>query len=283
MDFIGIGIFASLSLSLATWIGLEMRASGIAYRFIKNLQAQDPFYVSPRWVNIDFHWSNVGEKEQKWRRCILFIGHKRLAIYPYPPKADSTPIFDIDPQDLRGFWRPLPYHDNRNELWIHADSLHHWQILKLRTYRNVMYDIVRALKEISSEEQVKAYRRQRPYPHKGPSVVLPAKQSLTGEWEVFNAVELYLMPLHLVILKDGIVQRVLDVAAVQNIAALKRLEGGEPSGILRFSHDGEIFAFASNDYEDWAKMIAEAAKRSLEEPVMQKTKSKTGDWDDVDG
>lgn len=282
MDFIGIGIFAGLSLFLAAWIALQVRAAGAAHRFIQNLQAQDPFYVSPRWVDIDFQWGKAGETVQKWQRCILFVGHKRLAIYPYPPKPDSAPILNIEPQELRGFWRPLAYHDKRNELWLHADFVQHWQILKLRAYRSVMYDIVRALKEISSPEQVKAYRRQRPYLHQGPSPVLPAKQSLTGEWELFNPVELYLMPLHLVILKEGIVQRVLDIAAVQSIAALKRMEGGEPVGVLRFSHDGEIFAFATNDYETWANTIAEAAKRSLEEPVMQKAKNKTGDWDDID-
>jgi hypothetical protein len=282
MEFIGIGVVGAITASLAGWIAYQVREAGKAYRFIKNLEAQNPYYVSPRWVDIDFQWGMAGEKPDKWQKCILFIGHKRLAIYPYPPKPDSQPLVSIDPQELRGFWRPLAYHDERNEVWIHAESLQHWGILKLKSWRSVMTDIIRALKEVHSPEQVKAYRRRRPYPHKDPAPALPAKQGLTGEWELFNPIELYLMPLHLVIMKQGEIQRVLHVEAIQNIAALKRMEGGEPVGIVRFSHDGENFAFATNDYETWASAIAEAAKRSLEEPVMQKQKSKNDDWDDVD-
>lgn len=282
MDVIVIALFAGLGLSVTGWITLQVREAGKAYRFVKDLQAQNPFYVSPRWVDIEFQWGRAGETVKKWQRCILFIGHKRLAIYAYPPKVDASPIVSIEPQELRGFWRPLAYHDARNEVWIHAESLQHWHLLKLRAWRAVMTEVIRALKEVSSIEQVKAYRRRRPYPHQGPASVLPAKQSLTGEWELFNPVELYLMPLHLVIMKEGVIQRVLDVEAIQEIAALKRMEGGEPVGIVRFKHDGEAFAFASNDYEDWASTIAEAAKRSLEEPVMQKQKSKEDDWEDVD-
>jgi hypothetical protein len=282
MEFIGIGIVGGITASLAGWIAYQIRQATIAYRFIQGLEAQKPFYLSPRWIDLQFQAGILSESSSKWQRLILFIGHKRLAIYPYPPKPDSQPLLSIDPQELRGFWRPEAYHDGINEVWIHAESLQHWRLVKIRSNRYVMPDIIRALKELSSPEQVKAYRRRRPYPYLGPNPALPARQGLTGEWELFNPVELYLMPLHLVIMKEGIIQRVLHMEAIQNIAALKRMEGGEPVGIVRFSHDGENFAFATNEYETWASTIAEAAKRSLEEPVMQKQKSKEGDWDDVD-
>jgi hypothetical protein len=281
VEFIGIGVVGGITVSLAGWIAYHVRRLDMAHSFIKDLEVQNPYYISPS-TGIEFQWGMAGEAVPKWQKALLFIGHKRLAIYPYPPKPDSQPLVSIDPQELRGFWRPSIYQDGRNEVWIHVESLQHWGILKIRTWKPVMQDIIRALKEVHSPEQVKAYRRSRPYPHLGPSPVLPAKQSLTGEWELFNAVELYLMPLHVVILKEGIIQRVLHIEAVQNIAALKRMEGGEPVGIVRFVHDEEHFAFATNDYEAWASAIAEAAKRSLEEPVMQKQKSKEDDWDDVD-
>jgi hypothetical protein len=282
VEFIGIGVVGGITASLAGWIAYQLRQARKADRFIMELRAQDPFYVGSEWSRIDFQWGVAGEVVPKWQKCILFIGHKRLAIYPYPPKLDSQPIVSIDTQELRGFWRPMVYQDGKNEVWIHAESVQHWGILKIRAWKEVMQAIIRAMKAVSTEQQVKAYRRSRPYPHLGPSPVLPAKQSLTGEWELFNAVDLYLMPLHLVILKEGIIQRVLHIKAIQNIAALKRMEGGEPVGIVRFVHDEENFAFATNDYEAWASAIAEAAKRSLEEPVMQKQKSKGDDWDDVD-
>jgi hypothetical protein len=282
MEFIGIYVVIGITLLLAAFIAVQLRQVNQIQNFLKNLEIQNPYYLSPYWADIEYQWGMAGETIPKWQRGIVFIGHKRLSIYPYPPKADSQPIVSIDPQELRGFWRPDAYHDGRNDVWIHAESLEHWGILKLRTWRGIMADIIRALKEVHSPEQVKAYRRRRPYLHKDPALVLPAKQSLTGEWELFKPVEIYLMPLHLVIMKAGIIQRVLHIEAIQDIAALKRMEGGEPTGVIRFSHDGETFAFATNEYETWAKSIAEAAKRSLEEPVMQKQKSKDDEWEDVD-
>ena len=42
----------------------------------------------------------------------------------------------------------------------------------------------------------------------------------------------------------------------------------------------ESLAFAMNDYEVWAADLAEAAKRTLEEPVMRKGKGKDDDEDE---
>jgi hypothetical protein len=282
MEFIGIWVVGGLTATLAAWITYQVRQLDKVHHFVQTLKVQNPYYVSENGASVDFQWGVAGEYVPEWQKAILFIGHKRIAIYPYPPKEDSQPLVSIDTQELRGFWRPTIYHEKKNEVWIHAESMQHWRILKLKAWKSDMQAVIRGLKEVHSPEQVKAYRRSRPYPHLGPAPVLPAKQSLTGEWELFNAIELYLMPLHLVILKEGIIQRVLHIEAVQNIAALKRMEGGEPVGIVRFVHDEENFAFATNDYEAWASAIAEAAKRSLEEPVMQKQKSKGDDWDDVD-
>ena len=71
-----------------------------------------------------------------------------------------------------------------------------------------------------------------------------------------------------------------NFSKIQDIGALKRMEGGKPEGLIRFFVDNELRAFAIDDYERWAELLATASKRTLEEPVMRKRKSK--DDDDID-
>ena len=171
-----------------------------------------------------------------------------------------------------------------NTIWIHAEIGTGWHILKLRLYQYDMQKLVRALKEISTPEQVTAYRRRRPYIHEGLVTAFPAHQTITGAWELDSPVQLYLMPLFLVILRDNHVQEKIDLSNIQDIGALKRMEGGKPEGLIRFFVDNELRAFAIDDYEQWAELLATASKRTLEEPVMRKRKSKDndGEFDDWD-
>lgn len=266
------------------WGAYETQRNRYVSRLIARLAKHNPIFMSNRWTVIKYQWVAAGENA-KWRRCILLVSHKRIAIYPYPPpKENVQALATIQPHEIMGFWRPVKYHSGNNDLWIHAQIGLTWGILKLRTYHGDMQKLIRAMKEISSEEQTKAYRRRRPYIHREPTIAFPAEQSLTGDWEMGEAIRLYLMPLHLVIFAGDEVQRTIELTAIQDIAALKRMEGGKPAGLIRFSYGEKDLAFALDDYEAWAKDLAEAAKRTLEEPVMRKRKSKNDadEWDDDD-
>lgn len=215
--------------------------------------------------------------ENKWQKSLLFITHKRMAVYHYPK---LQPAYTLQLQELRGFWRPQKYTEGNNEMWIHAQIGVTWHIIKLRLYKSQMQKLVRAMKAIATEAQTKAYRRRRPYIHRDPVPAHPAKQNLHGAWELDAPVNLYIMPLHLVIFHGEEVYNSLDLTTVQNIAALKRMEGGKPDGLVRFTAGEEEFAFALDDYEAWASDLAEAAKRTLEEPVERKRKGKDDEDDD---
>lgn len=278
--FLVVGITTLLGVA---WGAYETRVNRRVERLLTELRKYMPLYLSNRWTVIQYQWAAV-DKDSKWQRCVLFIDHKRIAIYPHPPANEHVePLLTVQRHELQGFWRPVKYHSGRNELWIHAQIGLTWGILKLRLYYNDMQVLIRAMKEISSEEQVKAYRRRRPYIHRAPSIAFPAQQSLTGEWEMGESVRLYLMPLYLVIFAGEEVQRLIELASIQEIAALKRMEGGRPAGLIRFRFTEETLAFALDDYQSWAKDLAEAAKRTLEEPVIQKRKGKDDEeWDDVE-
>jgi len=58
------------------------------------------------------------------------------------------------------------------------------------------------------------------------------------------------------------------------------MEGGKPDGLVRFNADDVTYAFALDEYETWAADLAEAAKRTLEDPVERKRKSKDDDEDE---
>jgi len=285
MELIGWGIAGGIA-TIFSLIGyIEIRRANKTAKLVEKLKQYDPLYLSDRWTVVRYCIETIGDKQSKWQRGTLLVTHKRIAIYPYVPDdvEKVKALYTIQPTEIRGFWRPVKYMPGENEIWIHAEIGEQWQILKMTLYQHDMQELVRAMKEITTEEQIKAYRRRRPFIHRDLSDAFPAKQSLTGEWEISAKVQLYLMPLFLVVLGENRVLEQIALTEIQDIGALKRMEGGKPDGLVRFFVDNELRAFAMNDYEAWAQDIAEAAKRTLEEPVMRKRKSKDDDaLDDQD-
>jgi len=241
-------------------------------QFRSTLVKQRPSYLSSY---IAYEWAAVGKTVDKhWQGCTFMVTAKGIAIY-----RSGELLLTIQKHELRGFWRHPNDYIKRNELWIHAQIDLTWSILKVSYSKQGKNRLFRAISAISTEEQRKAHHRPPPYIHRGPTKAFPAQQSLTGEWEMGDAIRLYLMPLYLVIFAGDEVQRTIDLSKIQEIAALKRMEGGNPAGLIRFRSDEEDFAFALNNYEAWANDLAEAAKRSLEEPVIRKRKGKDDEWD----
>jgi hypothetical protein len=181
---------------------------------------------------------------------------------------------------LRWFGRPVKYHDKRNELWLHVEQGSEWLLVKLRLWRHPMQELIRALKQIVRPELTTAYRRHRPYIHEGPVAARPAEQDIYGAWTLGESLFLYVMPLYVVLLSRDQVQRLLPLERIQQIAALRRLDAPDADGLVSLTFEGEKLAFAVKDYERLATAISEAAKRSLEEPVLQKQKKKENDEDE---
>ena len=287
MEFIGIGVTGLLVAVGTLWGYIEVKRSGRTNRLIESLKQYNPLYLTDSWEKTYYRVEFIGGNEQQWQRAILLVTHKRIALYPFNPNDEEKvkALYTIQPHEIRGFWRPIKYMAGENTIWIHAEIGTGWQILKLRLYQYDMQKLVRALKEISTSEQVTAYRRRRPYIHEGLVTAFPAHQTITGAWELSSPVQLYLMPLFLVILCNNHVQEKINLSNIQDIGALKRMEGGTPEGLIRFFVDNELRAFAIDDYEHWAELLATASKRTLEEPVIRKRKSKDNDsefddWDD---
>lgn len=255
---------------------LGIRRGARLQAFLNSFAAADPIYLSHALGLARYKVVQPGQRE-RWRRGVLVITHKRLALYDASAETGDSPLFHAQPDEIQGFWRPVKYQDGLNEIWIHTQIGVTWAILKLSLQKTEMQKLIRAMKAITTEEQIKAYRRRRPYIHREPAIAYPAKQTLQGEWELYDPVTLYLMPLALVILQEETVKQVLLLADMQQIAALRRMEGGEPAGLIRFALGEADYAFATNAYEAWAHDLAEAAKRTLEEPLQRKRKSKSDD------
>jgi len=281
MDWMGLLIAGVVTLGGLWRIGIEVRRTQRASQLVQKLESRKPLYLSQPWAKLTFQQHEPGDSG-RWRRCILMVSHKRIAVYLYPLPKKLKPILTIQPHELRGFWRPVKYEPGTNEIWLHAEIGGRWQILKLRLSQHEMQALVRALKQIATAEQTIAYRRRRPYIHRGPSEGYLAYQTLHGDWELSDAIEVYLMPLYLVVMKRGQVQQVLPVAEMQDITVLKRMEGGDPGGLVRFFIDNEAYAFAVHEYNSWANDLAEAAKRTLEAPLQRKRKSDDDEYDEAE-
>ncbi len=218
---------------------------------------------------------------------VIAVSRERIALYPLTPGA--APLIALTPDQLRWFGRPHKYTSGKNELLIHAALDGGWHVIRLALTRLPMQALIRALKEVATPNQVTAYRRRRPYVHHGPITAQPATQDVLGAWTLSGPVTLYLMPLFLVVLDGPAVLRVIPLDRVQNVSAIRRIDQPQAAGLVRFEIGAgeavakEAVAFALDHHEALAAALAEAAKRTLEDPVTwQRKKKKAGADDDDD-
>ena len=262
--FITIGGFAA-------WTVYALRQLRAIGAFRKNLLAENALYVTGSF-ECRCTITTLGGDTKTWRRCMLAVTPEGVSLYPSVHTIDNRIVLPVD--GLRWFGRPVKYHDKRNEIWLHLEQDGKWQLVRLSLWRHPMQELIRALKLIVPPELTTAYRRHRPYIHEGPVTARPAEQDIYGAWTLDEPLFLYVLPLYVVLLSGDRVQRLLPLERIQQIAALRRLDAPEADGLVSLTLDGEKLAFAVKDYERLAAAISEAAKRSLEEPVLQKQKKK---------
>lgn len=249
------------------------------------IRARKPLFATLDLLYLRYQTVAVAQAAQpaRWQRGLLTVEHDGVHLYPRTAKMDIHVHF----AELRWFGRPQKYHPYDNELWLHSASGAGWHLLKLRLPQYYTRHLVRALKQIATPEQVKAYRRQRPYIHYGPAPATPATQTIHGAWNVAaQSCQLYVMPAALVLFDAaGRVQRALPLEQIQDIEVLPRLDAPHLGGVVRFRATGppaQTLAFALPDYGPLGAALAEAAKRSLEQPPTFYGKKKDDDDDDDD-
>ncbi len=264
-----------------TWRGIrQLRLRSVVYAHVMQQKKANPdMLVFPLFGN-RYAIEVINGKAGKPQHAMFTFTPQAITIYPIktPPEA----VFSFSPDDIRWFGRPEPYGPGRNEIWLHVEEKRQWRLVKIGLGQVQMADFVRALKPLVDPILVTAYRRRRPYIHLGPVSAQPAEQDIHGAWSLEAAVSLYLMPRYLLLLHDDAVQSLIPLESVQQISALRRLDAPTANGLVRFHTAEANYAFALKDYEAFATALAEAAKRTLEAPVMQKQKGKDGEWDDAD-
>ncbi|MBI5670926.1 MAG: hypothetical protein HZC41_23280 [Chloroflexi bacterium] len=213
-------------------------------------------------------------------KSVLVLTPERFMLFGRTPALPEQVSFA--PDRLRWFGRPRKYGNGYNAIWLHVETDHGWQIIRLRLYRDAMQQLVRALKAFAAPELVEAYRRRRPYVHDGPVRAQPAVQDIHGAWTLAAPVSLYLMPRFLVILNRQTVLRKIPLEAVQQVGALRRLDAPHARGLVRFRAEEESFAFAVDRHETFAAALAEAAKRTLEAPIERKQKAKDDAYPEIE-
>lgn len=261
-----------------------MRAVRLRY---DEIQARRPLYCLgyPFGNSTGFRLRVIGARGDaaRWNGCYVSVEQDGLHVYPRTRHMDIHVHFP--PTSLRWFGRREKYVPGRNEIWLHFASGSQWHVLMIRAERYEMQGFVRALKQIATPEQVKAYRRQRPYIHYGPAPAWPAKQDIYGAWTVdANPLSAYLMPYALVLMVGDEVRRVLPLEHVQQVEVMRRLDAPDAGGVVRFDYTGEpdteTLAFALPDYLPFGASLVEAAKRTLEDPPMFYGKKKDEDDED---
>lgn len=249
---------------------------------LQRLRPRNALFVDSTYNTTRITVTSPSQSTSRWRTAYLFVTNKQIVAY-LKHSSDDTPLFACAPHQIEGFWRPTKYEPGTNLIELHANIDDRWTILQAYLTRARMMALVRALKEIVSEDMVRAYRQRRPYIYRPPTPAQSATQNIHGAWELTAPFRLYLMPSSLVFLgENDEVERIIPLRYVQNIAALRRLDA-DSEGLVRFTltSTGELVALALKDYEAWAQAIAIAARRTLEEPIVRKQKKHQDDDDDV--
>lgn len=275
-----IGLFLAVTVSAAA---RTLRRDQRGRTLVKHLQSEhNPLFCTYPY-GAGYQITQINVTRERWKPYVIEVTRDALTIYDVTPEINRR--FVLAPADLRWFGRPRKYTSGTNEIWLHAAIDGTWWLLRLRLPRAQMQGLVRALKEIATEEQITAYRRRRPYIHAGPVRAQPAEQDMLGMWTLHSAVTLYLTPLFLVVMRGATVQRTIELGQIQNVTAIKRLDRPNAAGLVRFDLADEQIAFALSQYRTFAGQLAEAARRTLEDPVkFQRKKKKPDDdvWDDDD-
>lgn len=276
---------AALLAALTLWSVRATRRARRARTLFNTLRADGQLLFCVYPAGMTAQVAPINGARARWRPFVLAVRREGLTLYDYVPQVATR--FTFAPSELRWFGRPKIYASSGpNTIWLHVEREGQWWLLKLRLSRVAMQGFVRALKQIATPEQVTAYRRRRPYVHAGPVRAEPATQDLLGAWTLGAPVTLYLTPLHLVVLEGARVQRAIALDRVQNVSAVQRLDRPNAAGLLRFEVEGERLAFALADHERFAAQVAEAARRTLEDPVLWQRKKKKDDlseaeWEDA--
>ncbi len=277
----GIAICFIGGIAYLTWRGIRQLRIRQTMRAAINVQKSDyPEMLLFEQLGTRYTLEVINGTAGKRQVGIFTLSSRGITIYPI--KTPPEPIFDFAPEDIRWFGRPQPYSAGMNDIWLHVERKREWMLVTLRLGQTEMADFVRLLKTLVDPELVTAYRRRRPYIHYGPVQAQPAEQDVHGAWTLEAALSLYLMPRYLLILYNEAVQTLIPLESVQQIGALRRLDAPEANGLVRFQTAEAHYAFALKEYETFAGALAEASKRTLEAPVMQKQKGKDGEWDDAD-
>ena len=248
-----------------------MRAANVVYQRLKDEGAL--LLINGYLANVSF--STLGLPDRNWRHAVVALTSEGLVIYPRKRTMDE--VYTFPHKALRWFGRPLKYHNGRNEIWLHFQIEDRWQVVKLRTYSDAMADWVRMFKEFATHDLIIAYRRRRPYVHYGPVRVQPAEEDIHGAWTLQDPLEVYVMPMQMILLRRTKVLRTIPLTQVTQAAAMRRIDRPKADGLVRFTVDNEPLAFACKDYQGLGQAVAEAAKRSLEQPLLQKQKGKDED------
>jgi hypothetical protein len=224
-----------------------------------------------------FEVSQLNGSHLSWKYFIVAVKPDGITVYPRKNKAAP---FAFTPDQIRWFGRPRKYSYGMNEIWLHLEMDDSWRLVKMHLYQGTMRDLVRALKQIVPADLLTAYRRRRPYIHEGPAQAQPATQDIHGAWTLDEPVSLYLMPRFLVVLQATSVLRTIPLEAVQQIGEFRRLDEPNADGLIRFRAEEETLAFALENHAHFAAALAEAARRTLEAPIMQKQKKKDDEGDE---
>jgi hypothetical protein len=207
-------------------------------------------FFTPRHAYAKFAINELQTNKTDWRMGIVAVLQGYVALYPLTMFMREA--FTFRAEQLRWLGRPRRFNDTESELWLDVEVDGRWYTLRIRLTKGQMKRLYDALREFLSSEQGMVGNWQRPNLRQQP---VNAKTAAKGE-----AVQLYLTPLHLVILREGNVQRAIALDDIEQVSV------SDASQVVEFAAQGRQYAFTLAGHQVIAEALAKATRHTPETP-----------------
>lgn len=156
------------------------------------------------------------------------------------------------------------------EISLHLEIEKRWRILSLQMPEAEILLLARLLQQVIPSSRLNLGK---PQAHPiGPLPARIAEDSLQGESNLGEEVQLYLLPQLLIVLNGDFVRAKLDTSSIRRVLAVEKLSGRldsllkptAPDGVIRLYSLYETAAFALVQYRELAEEISYLARCPLE-------------------
>lgn len=176
-----------------------------------------------------------------WQSCTLDIQPDYVAVYYREKLIGGQSAFTFNGDNVRWFSHPV-FGRRSPIIWLDIDHDGLWTLIGLQLPRPEMNDFTAVLKRWFPSDLPRE-RKKLPNIRRNPVKAFRAREMADGNWEMLDAIQLYLTPLYLVELRDEVAVRQYPLDSLSQLD-IRWVDEWKDERLLRFRVAGELHGYA---------------------------------------